>query len=148
MSFLPVKQSTIEIGSFDQWKHFPNLCRCHQFRFDSHGLEDRSHVLEIFPTRLACRQNDAACVFDADVLAALFLNVLVQIDGIGLKARDVQVVVQRMKSTCRMPSGPCSQLPALNQSDIRPTLLCEVIKNTGTDNATADDHPHDTDYSY
>ena len=85
-------------------------------------------------------KHDAAGDVDAAVLARDLFDLLVQLDRVLLQLGDVRVAVERVHATGRVPGGAGGELGALEQDDVGPTVLREVIEDRGPDHAAADDH--------
>ena len=69
----------------------------------------------------------------------LGLDLLVQVDRVLLQASHVGVAVQRVHPAGRVPRGAGRQLLALEQDDVGPTRLGEVVEHAGADDAASDD---------
>jgi len=67
------------------------------------------------------------------------LELVVQADGIALEFGDVRVAVQRVKPACRVPGGARRELITLDQYDVLPPRLRQMIENAAPDDAAADD---------
>ena len=76
---------------------------------------------------------------DAAVLAALGLDLLVQVDRVLLQPRHVGVAVQGVHAPRGVPRAAGGQLLALEQHHVGPPGLGEVIEHAGADDTAADD---------
>ena len=86
-------------------------------------------------------QHQPAGQVDAALLPRLGLDLPVEVDRVLLQARHVGVAVQRVHPARRVPRRPGGQLLALQQHDVGPAGLREVIQHAGADD-TASDHDH------
>src|SRR6516164_697180 len=75
----------------------------------------------------------------ADVLSGDRLDFPVQLDGVGLQARDSGIAVERMESAGRVPARARGQLLALEQRHLAAAKLREVVEHAAADHAAADD---------
>jgi hypothetical protein len=73
-------------------------------------------------------------------LAGDRLDLLVQVDGVGLELGDVRVAVDGMHAAGRVPGRARGQLRALDQHDVAPAGLRQVIEHARADDAPSDDH--------
>jgi hypothetical protein len=118
-----------------------DLVRCQQSGLlHAHGLEDRPGGFQPLPALRLRGDADPAGHVHADGLAALRLDLLVELDRVGLQGGDVRIRVQRVEAGGRVPGGAGGQLGALDQRDVGPAELGEVVEHAGTDHAAADDH--------
>ncbi len=98
------------------------------------------HAQPIQPFR-SVGQHQPAWQVDAALLAGFRLDLPVEIDRVLLQARHVGVAVQRVHPARGMPRGTRGQLLALQQHDVGPTRLGEVVEHAGADD-TASYHDH------
>ena len=71
------------------------------------------------------------------------LEFAIEADGVALQGRDVGIGVQRVEAARRMPRRARCQVRALDEHDIGPAELRQVVEDTASDNAAADDgHTH------
>ena len=77
---------------------------------------------------------------DAAILAGLLFNLFVQIDGVLLQAGNVWVAIERVHATGGVPCGTSSQLFALEQDNVGPAGLGEVIQHGGAYNAATNNN--------
>ena len=125
----------------DHRQHLLDLFRADQpAAFDAHGLEHPVGVLQPFPALRRGGEVDPAGHVQADVLARLGLDLRQQVDGVGLQRGDVGVGVQGMDAARRVPRRARGQHAALEQCDVGPAELGQVIQHRGADHAAADDH--------
>src|SRR3954462_6520869 len=67
------------------------------------------------------------------------LELVVAPDRVHLQLRDIGITVQSMESPGGMPGRSRSELVALDQNDVGPTGLRQVIQHAATNNAAPDD---------
>jgi len=95
------------------------------------------HAQPVEPLR-RIRQLQPTGQVDAAVLAALGLDLLVQVHGVLLQASDVGVAVERVHATRRVPRAAGGELLALEQHHVGPAGLGEVVEHAGADDAATD----------
>src|ERR1700678_399837 len=95
--------------------------------------------LQPFPPRRRRRQTVAAGHVHADALAALLLDPVVEIDRVGLERGDVRVIVHRMEAGRGVPGRARREFRPLDQQNVRPAPMREVVQHARADDAAADD---------
>ena len=95
--------------------------------------------LEKFGLVFRDRQVNTAGLTNAAGDARDALDLLVQLDGVGLERGDVGVAVERVNAACRVPGGAGGEIPALEQHHVAPAKLSQMIQNTRAHDAAADD---------
>ena len=75
----------------------------------------------------------------ADRLARLGLDLLQEIDRVGLQDRHVGIGVQRMKPAGGVPGRTGSQNRALDERDVCPAEFRQMVEDGGPNNAAPDD---------
>ena len=93
---------------------------------------------KIQPLRRA-GEHQAADQMDAAGLAGDRLDLLVQPDGVVLQLGDVGVAVEGVHAAGGVPGRPRGQLVALQQHDVAPAGLGQVVEHAAADDAAADD---------
>ena len=96
------------------------------------------HPQEVHPD-LRVGQHQAARQVDGARLAADALDLLVQLDRVLLESGDVGVAVERVHPAGGVPGGAGRQVTALQQHDVGPAGLRQVVQDAGADHATTDD---------
>jgi hypothetical protein len=86
------------------------------------------------------RDGQAADVVQAAGLAADLLELLVELDGVALERRDVGIGVEGVEAAGGVPGRARGQLRALDQHDVAPAVLGQVIEHAAADHAAADHH--------
>ena len=76
---------------------------------------------------------------DRAVLAGDPLDLLVQLDRVLLEPGDVRVAVERVHAAGRMPRRAGRQLATLEEHDVGPAGLRQVVQDAGPDDAATDD---------
>ena len=84
-------------------------------------------------------QPDIAHYPETDVLARLFLQGLVERDGVLVDLPHRIAHVEQRQQPGSVPRGSAGELPAFEQHRIAPSLLCQVIEGAGADDAPTDD---------
>jgi hypothetical protein len=74
-----------------------------------------------------------------DRLSGLGFERLIELDTVLEKLHHVKAWVELRAEPCRMPCRPASQLVFLNQDGVAEPELCQVVEQTATANAAADD---------
>jgi hypothetical protein len=85
-------------------------------------------------------QHDAPGDVHAAGLSRNGLDFLVQTDGVLLQFGDVGVAVHRVHAAGRVPRGTRREFGPLDQQNVLPTRLRQVIQHAGADHAAADHH--------
>jgi len=96
------------------------------------------HPQEVHPD-LRVRQHQATRQVDRAVLARGLLDLLVQLDRVLLEPRDVRVAVERVHAASGVPRRTRGQLAALEEHDVGPAGLRQVVEHGRADNAPTDD---------
>jgi len=76
---------------------------------------------------------------DAAVLAGLLLDLAVQVDGVLLQAGHVGVAIERVHASGGVPRRAGRELLALDEHDVGPPLLREVVEHRRPDHSSSDD---------
>ncbi len=139
VAFVRVVESSLKVRDVDDRAQLLDLFGRHQTRFHFHGFVHGALGLQHLPPLWRRRQADAAGHVHADALAALLLDLLIEADGIALQCGDIRIIVECVESRRRVPGGSCRQLRALDQGNVGPAELAEVIEDAGPDDAAADD---------
>ena len=82
---------------------------------------------------------EAADVVQAAGLAGDGFQLLVELDRVALERRHVGVGVQRVEAARRVPRGSGGELRALDQHDVLPAELGQMVEHAAADDAAADD---------
>ena len=88
---------------------------------------------------LGVGEHQAARQVDRAVLAGDPLDLLVQLDRVLLEPGDVRVAVERVHPARGVPGRAGRQLAPLQQDDVGPARLREVVQDAGADDAPTDD---------
>ncbi len=140
MALVGIVEAAIDAGDVGDRADLLDLFRRHQPGFlHAHGLEHRPGGFQPLPAFRRSRQVDAAGHMHADILAALLLQRLVEADGVALQRGDVRVGIDGVETRGRMPGGARRQLLALDQNDVLPAQLGQMIEDADADHAAADD---------
>ena len=139
-TFVFVVQRTYEILLFKQGVEF--FCFFHRQHFHVHSEVTTAGLRHLQPveTLWCVGKLQAARQVNAAILTGLFLDFLVQIDGVLLQTGNVWVAIERVHTTGGMPCGTSSQLLALEQNNVGPASLGEVIQHGGAYNAATNNY--------
>ena len=96
------------------------------------------HAQEVH-AHLGVGEHQAARQVDRAVLAADALDLLVELDRVLLEPRHVRVAVERVHAARRVPGRAGRQLAPLEEHDVGPAELRQVVQDAGADDAAADD---------
>ena len=96
------------------------------------------HPQEVHPD-LRIGQHQPARQVDGAILPGHPLDLVVQLDRVLLETGHVRVAVERVHPARRVPRGSGGQLTALQQDDVGPAGLRQVVQHAGADHASADD---------
>ena len=120
-------------------------------RMDLFGLSDRDQLgvhaevtalgvggFQPVITLRCVGEHDAAGDVNATVPTGHLLDLFVELDRVLLQLGDVRVTVERVHATGRMPGRSGGQFSALQQDNICPTVLRQVIENRRPHDAAAD----------
>ena len=97
-------------------------------------------ALELREAVAAVRDGDAADLAEAGRLPGLRLDLRKEVARIGAQPRVGVARPRGAYESRRVPARAGSELPALEEDDVRPSELREVIGDAGAGHATADDH--------
>ena len=84
-------------------------------------------------------QHQPAGQVDRAVLAGDPLDLLVQLDGVLLELGDVRVAVEGVHAAGRVPGRARRQLAPLEEHDVGPARLRQVVQHAGADHPATDD---------
>ena len=96
--------------------------------------------LQLLEAGLVVGQRHAADMVQPAGHAGDGFQLFVEADRIALQRRHVGVAVDRVEASRRVPGGARGQLGALDQHDVRPAELGQVVENRTADDAAADHH--------
>ena len=83
-------------------------------------------------------QHQAARQVDGAALAGGGLDLLVELDGVLLQLGDVGVAVERVHAAGGVPGRAGGQLLALDEDDVGPSRLGQVVEHRGADDSATD----------
>ena len=75
----------------------------------------------------------------ADILAGILLDLLVELDRVFLQLGNVRITIDRVHAARRMPGGAGGQLRTLQKHHIGPAELGQVVQDRTPDDTPADD---------
>ena len=129
-----------EICFIHQREHRLRFGRGYQFGFHAEITALRVGEPQEIHALRGVGHHDAAGQMQAAGLAGKLLDLLVELDRVGLQFRDVGVAVQRMETAGGVPGRARCQLRPLDQKHVGPAGSGEVKQNGAADNAAADDY--------
>ena len=112
-------------------------------RYDMHRqLENLGHggvALELFHASGGRCERDGSALPVARRLAGLGLEPSIQLRRVAREPRHVHALTQLSDQTRRMPGGAARELLALEQHDVAPAELGQMVGDGAADDAAADD---------
>ncbi len=110
-----------------------------QFGFEAEIAGAAMGHLQPFHALRRISQHQPAGAVQAAGLAGDLLQLVIEADGIALELGDIRIAVQGVEAAGGMPGRAGGELVALQQHDIAPPRLGEVIEHAATHHAAADD---------
>ena len=139
MALDPVVQRAHEVLGVHHREDVPRLVRRDHLEVHPEiATPSDRHPEEVHPV-FGVGQHQPTAQVDRTALAGDLLDLLVEVDRVLLEARDIRVAVQGVHAAGRVPRGPGRELPALEQDDVLPAGLGQVVQDTRADDAAADD---------
>ena len=123
----------------DKRENLFRFSRRQQFRINPQQFLLRLHDLEQFHAFRGRCQEDTASESKSRLLAGDFLNLLIEINGVGLQFCHLRVTIESVAAPRRVPGGSRRQLRSFDQDHIMPAGLGQVVEDGYTDDAAADD---------
>ena len=117
-----------------------HLLRRQHVDVDADRARDAGIVHELVPAVLGAGEADVGADGEADVLAGLRLQRLVEGDRVFVDLADRVAHVEERQQPRRMPGRAGGQLLALDQDDIRPALLGQMVERRDADDASTDNN--------
>ena len=117
-----------------------DLGRRQDVDLDADRLRDAGIVHVLVEAVLRAGEADVADLAEADMLPGLGLQLLVEADGIVVDLADRVAEVEERQQPRRMPGRAGGQLLPLEEHDVGPALLREVVEGRHADHAPADHH--------
>ena len=138
MAVRRVPQGADQPFGVDQRPELPDPLDIDDLAFDADGLR-RALVEAVFVHAVAVgREAQVAVDMEADVLAGLGLQRLVEVDRILVQLADRIAHVEQRQQPGGVPCRAGSQLGALDQYDIAPALFGQVVERGNADHSAAD----------
>ena len=107
---------------------------------DPDRLETPIIRLQPFPTLGRGGDMDPSGHMHADRLAGLGLDLLEEVDRIGLQDSHIRIGVERMETARGVPRRAGGEDGALDQGDVGPAELCKMVNDRRADDAASDHH--------
>ena len=122
-----------------QWKELLGFRRRQQLGLKVQIAGPRVGHLEEVHAVVGVGQDDAARAMQPATLPGDLLELIVQTDRVALQLGHVRIAVQRVETARRVPGRSRRQPRALNQHDVFPACLGEMVQHRTADDAAADD---------
>ena len=126
-------------AEFHQRPQFLHARGTDDFEGHADGVGGAAILLVLVHALFAGGEAQIAGNVKAHVLAGLGVQALVQIDRVLVQLADGVAHVEQRQEARGVPGGARGELGALDQRDIRPALLCQVIERADADDAATDD---------
>ncbi len=139
MTFHRIEHRTDELVGIEQRHQVMRFIRRQQMRVEPHVAalgEDRLHPVEAV---LGRGEHHARGHVQADVLAGIILDLLVELHRIFLQLGNVGIAVDRVHAAGGMPGRAGGQFRAFDEHNIGPAEFGEVIQDGTADDAAPDD---------
>ena len=133
-------QRADEMAGVDQRIELPRLVERDHLGFHAEVARARTDQFQAVEFAGRCRQHQAAVGMQAAGLAGQRLDLAIQIDGVFLQPRDIGLAVEGVHAAGRVPGRTGRQFALLDQQQVGPADLRQVIEHAGAHHAAADDH--------
>lgn len=117
-----------------------DLVRREQPALEAEALRAGVCLPDLVPARVRARQHDRAALQEAGGLAGLGLEAGVELGAVARQPGRVRARAQLPHQAGGVPGGAAGQPVALEQQDVVPAPVREVIGDGTADGAAADDH--------
>ena len=117
----------------------PDLLRVDDLAVEADELADARDVVEPLHLGRLHREPDAATAVPAHVLPGLLLELRVEPDPVVVDLRHVVVGDEARTLARRVPGRARGELPLLDQQDVGPSLLGEVVEQPHSHHSPTDD---------
>ena len=132
--------TTKDAAQVDQWKQLADLLGGHRVDpCDAEGVVHRRHPAQLFPAIVGVRDAEAAHLAESGCLTSFLFDVVQQPHRVLGEPCVALVGPHRTDQPGRVPGGPAGKLRALEQHDVLPPELHQVIGNAGARDAAAND---------
>ncbi len=125
---------------FAQRPDFLQLCGRQLVDLDADGLGHAGVIHELVPAVRGAGEADVGAFLEAHMLAGLGFELAIELDRVFVNLADRIGHVEQRQQARRMPGGAGGQLLALDEDDIAPALLGQVVERRNADDAAADHH--------
>ncbi len=125
---------------FAQRPDILELCRCEHVDLHADRLGDTGVIHELVPAVGRAGEPDVGDLAEAGMLAGFGLELAIELHRILVNLANRIGHVEQRQEARGMPGGTGGQFLALDQDDIAPALLGEVVKRADAHHATADHH--------
>ena len=134
----PGAQRAGEAGGIEQGHQAVGLLRADDLGVDVEVAPLRHHALQPVEALLGRGQHHPARDVEPRRLPGKLLDLLVELDGVLLQLGDVGVAVDGVHATRRVPGRAGGELVALEQHEVRPAALGEVVEHRAADHPPSD----------
>ena len=138
VALVRIEQGARELPGLDQRMAPPRLLDRDELAVQAEHLAPGVRGPEKVEALGRAGEHDPAGQVDAAGLPRDVLELAVQADGVVLELGDVGVAVERVHAARRMPAGAGGQLVALEQHDVPPAELGQVVEHAAPDHAATD----------
>ena len=132
-------ERALQVVAAQQRPLVQRLARREQVDVDAEAARHRRLALEHDPALGRARDVDAAALLPAGGEAGLALEARIELDAVLAHARHRAVRTHLADQPGRVPGGAAAEPPLLEQHDVAPAELRQVIGDAHADDAAADD---------
>jgi hypothetical protein len=125
-------------AQFDQRPQLLHALGTDDLEGHTDGVGRAAVLLVLVHALFAGRQAQVAAHVETDVLSGLLRQALVEIDRVFMQLADRVTHIEERQQAGGVPRGPGRELGALDQGDIGPALLRQVIERAHPNHAAAD----------
>ena len=140
MAFDRIEHRADEMLLLDERVHFGGFVDRQDLEIHAEIAAARAGHLQPVEPLLRAGEIEAAGDVHAAGNAGDRLDLLVEVDRVLLQLGDVGIAVERVHAAGRVPRRPRSQFGALDQHDVFPAALRQMIEDARADDAAADHH--------
>jgi len=122
-----------------QWPDILDLLGSEEVHLDPDGRGDPG-ILPVFVHPVpGLGEADVGDLRKTDILAGFLLKFLIEFDRVFMHLADGIAHVEQRQQACSMPGGAGGQFLALDQDNVAPALLCQMVEGGDPDDAAPDD---------
>ena len=117
-----------------------DLVGADQLEGDADGVSRAAVVAVFVHPLLVGGEPEVAGAMEAHRLPGLFLQLLIEVDRVLVQLADAVAHVEERQQPGRVPGGACGELGLLDQHDVGPAELRQMVEHAAADDAAADHH--------